>query len=331
MNGKNKIEVAALGELLIDFTMVDADADGYPTLAAHPGGAPANFLATLSKLGVKTAMLGKVGDDKFGSVLADTLIKHGIDTSGLIHDKSVFTTLAFVTLDSKGDRDFSFARKPGADTCISFDEIDTSIIDDAKVFHFGSLSLTDEPARSATYKAVEYAKKQGKIISYDPNLRKPLWNDLDEAKKQILWGLSLADVVKISDDEVEFLFGLEPSAGAEYIMSNYNTKLVFVTCGENGCYYRNALASGYSQSFNAVTVVDTTGAGDVFAGSVVYKLLQYGKAPEALSNAELDDIARFASVNAGLSVAKQGGISGIPEPEDVMKILKGNSYENNCK
>lgn len=321
MNNNNTAQVVALGELLIDFTMTDSNADGYPTMSAHPGGAPANFLATLSKLGIKTAMLGKVGDDKFGSVLTDTLKKHDIDTRGLIHDKSVFTTLAFVTLDSKGDRDFSFARKPGADTCISFDEIDVSLIDNAKVFHFGSLSLTDEPARSATYKAVEYAKKHGKIISYDPNLRKPLWNDLAEAKKQILWGLSQADVVKISDEEVEFLFGLEPSAGAEYIMTNYNTKLVFVTCGEKGCYYKNSVANGHMPSLEGVVAVDTTGAGDVFAGSVVYKMMQYGKAPENLNKTELDEIARFACANAGLSITKQGGISGIPDPEDVFELL----------
>lgn len=322
MNDKNKIEVVALGELLIDFTMVDADADGYPTLAAHPGGAPANFLATLSKLGVKTAMLGKVGADKFGCMLADTLNKHNIDTSGLIHDKSVFTTLAFVTLNSKGDRDFSFARKPGADTCISFDELDLSLIDNAKVFHFGSLSLTDEPSRISTYKAVEYAKSQGKIISYDPNLRKPLWNDLSQAKEQILWGLEQADVIKISDDEVEFLFGLEPEAGAEYIIHNYNAKLVFVTCGDKGSYYKNAVVQGFMPSLENIEVVDTTGAGDVFAGSVIYKLLQYGKSPDTLNNAELDDIAKFACVNAGLSTTKQGGISGIPDLEDVHKVLK---------
>lgn len=321
MNNKDKAQVVALGELLIDFTMVGADNQGYPTLAAHPGGAPANFLATLSKAGIKSAMLGKVGADKFGDILTATLAEHGIDTSGLIHDETVFTTLAFVTLDSKGDRDFSFARKPGADTCIHFDELDLSLIDDAKVFHFGSLSLTDEPARTATYKTVEYAKQHDKIISYDPNLRKPLWRDLAEAKKQILWGLAQADVVKISDEEVEFLFGLEPVAGAEYIMSNYNTKLVFVTCGDKGCYFRNAVAFGYMPSLENVVAVDTTGAGDVFAGSVIYKLLSYGKSPENLNKTELEDVAKFACTNAGLSITKQGGISGIPDIDDVLQLL----------
>ena len=168
------MDVVALGELLIDFTCQSVDGEGYPTMAAHPGGAPANFLAALSKFGAKTALLGKVGTDAFGKLLTATLQQAGIETKGLVATDDVFTTLAFVTLDEHGDREFSFSRKPGADTCISFDELDLSLIDEAKVFHFGTLSLTDKPARSATYKAVEYAKNAGKLITYDPTLRKPL-------------------------------------------------------------------------------------------------------------------------------------------------------------
>ena len=189
------MDVVALGELLIDFTCQSVDADGYPTMAAHPGGAPANFLAALTKLGAKTALLGKVGADTFGHALIGTLKKAGIDTRGLIVADDVFTTLAFVTLDSTGNREFSFARKPGADIYMTFDELDLTLIDEAKVFHFGTLSLTDEPARTATVKAVEYARAQGKLITYDPNLRRPLWKSLDEAKEQLLWGLGQADVV----------------------------------------------------------------------------------------------------------------------------------------
>ena len=172
------MDVVALGELLIDFTCQSVDADGYPTMAAHPGGAPANFLAALSQFGAKTALLGKVGADAFGKLLTATLAKAGIETRGLIATDQVFTTLAFVTLDDTGNREFSFSRKPGADTCIAFEELDLSLIDEATVFHFGTLSLTDEPARSATCQAVDYAKKAGKLITYDPNLRKPLWTDL---------------------------------------------------------------------------------------------------------------------------------------------------------
>ena len=196
------IDVVALGELLIDFATQSTDGEGYPTMAAHPGGAPANFLAALTKFGAKTALLGKVGSDTFGKLLLGTLQKAGIDTRGMVVTDDVFTTLAFVTFDEHGDREFAFSRKPGADTCLSFEEIDLSLIDEAKVFHFGTLSLTDEPARSATYKAVDYAKKAGKLVTYDPNLRKPLWADLEEAKKQLIWGLGQADVVKISDEEV---------------------------------------------------------------------------------------------------------------------------------
>ena len=258
------MDVVALGELLIDFTTVSADAEGYPTMAAHPGGAPANFLAALSKFGAKAALLGKVGNDTFGKLLVGTLQKAGIETRGLVMADDVFTTLAFVTLDETGNREFAFARKPGADTKLSFAEIDRSLIDEAKVFHFGTLSLTDEPARSATYEAVAYAREKGKLITYDPNLRKPLWKDLEEAKRQLLWGLGQADVVKISDEEVEFLFGLGVEEGAAYILKHYGVKLVFVTCGAEGCYFRNRNAKGHVPSLSGIKVVDTTGAGDIF-------------------------------------------------------------------
>ena len=167
------IDVVAMGELLIDFAPVSVDADGYPTMAAHPGGAPANFLAALARFGASTALLGKVGTDTFGRLLTATLQKAGIGTRGLVADDTVFTTLAFVTLDETGDRAFAFSRKPGADTCLHFEELDLSLIDECRVFHFGTLSLTDEPARSATCRAVAYAQSRGKLITYDPNLRRP--------------------------------------------------------------------------------------------------------------------------------------------------------------
>jgi len=315
------IDVVALGELLIDFTMVGKDADGYPTMAAHPGGAVANFLAALAKFGAKTALLGKVGQDTFGKLLLGTLEKAGIDTRGMVMDSGVFTTLAFVTLDETGDRSFAFARKPGADTCISFEELDLSLLDETKALHFGTLSLTHEPARRATQLAVAYAKERGKLITYDPNLREPLWEDLQEAKEQLLWGLSQADVVKISDNEVQFLFGLEPEAGAEYIMKNFNTKLVFVTCGSEGCCFRNPIASGRVPALQGVKVVDTTGAGDIFGGSALWKLLQFGKAPQELTEQELRQVVSFACASAGLSTMKQGGISSVPELEQVLAAI----------
>jgi len=312
------IDVVALGELLIDFACLSTDADGYPTMAAHPGGAPANFLAALTKFGAKTALMGKVGTDAFGKMLLGTLQKAGIETRGIVKSDDVFTTLAFVTFDDHGDREFSFSRKPGADTCLSFDELDLSLIDEAKVFHFGTLSLTDEPARATTQQAVAYAKSKGKLITYDPNLRKPLWKSMEEAKEQLIWGLQQADVVKISDEEVEFLFGLGVEEGAEYILKNFGVKLVFVTCGPDGCFFKNAAASGKVSSLNGIHVIDTTGAGDIFGGSAVWKLLQTGKAPETLTEGELRDVVSFACTSAGISTTRSGGITSVPEFKEVL-------------
>ncbi|MGI5977707.1 MAG: carbohydrate kinase family protein [Candidatus Limivicinus sp.] len=318
-------DVAAFGELLIDFTCVSTDSQGYPTMAAHPGGAPANFLAALSRLGAGTALIGKVGADAFGRMLIGTLKKAGIETRGIVSDNKVFTTLAFVSLDEKGDREFSFARKPGADTCISFDEADLSLIDEAKVFHFGSLSLTSEPARSATRQLVEYAKAGGKLISYDPNLRKPLWDNLDTAAEQLRWGLGMADVVKISDEEVKFLFDMSPAEGAAHIIDKYGAKLVFVTCGAEGCWFSNKRASGMVPALEGIKPVDTTGAGDIFGGSAMWKLLRKGRAPEELGGDELRDIVSFACAAAGLSTTKPGGISSVPGPEELAAALKTES------
>ena len=315
------MDVVALGELLIDFTCQSVDADGYPTMAAHPGGAPANFLAAINKFGGKTALLGKVGNDTFGRALIGTLKSAGIETRGLIVSDDVFTTLAFVTLDDTGNREFSFARKPGADMAMTFDELDLSLIDEARAFHFGTLSLTDEPARTATVKAVEYARAHGKLITYDPNLRPPLWKNLDEAKEQLLWGLGQADVVKISDNEVEFLFGLSPEEGAAHILQNYGVKLVFVTCGADGCYFKNAVASGHVSALKNAQVVDTTGAGDIFGGTAVWGVLASEKSPESLSTDELHDIVRRACTAAGLSTEKHGGISSIPSEKEIDEAL----------
>ena len=306
-------DVIALGELLVDLAERTKDENGYPTLAANPGGAPGNFLAALSAYGKKTAFLAKVGDDTFGHLLKNTMHRAGIDTRGILISPDTFTTLAFVTFDAHGDRSFAFARKPGADTQLTFDELDLSLIDETRVFHFGTLSLTDEPARTTTYRAVEYAKTHGKLVTYDPNLRKPLWRSLDEAKEQMLWGLRQADVVKISDEEVEFLFGLGAREGAQYILGHFPAKLVFVTCGADGCWFQNRNAGGHVDSLKNIKVVDTTGAGDIFGGSAVWKLLQTDKAPEDLDEAELREIVSFACRAAGLSTMKHGGISSVPD------------------
>ena len=309
------MDVVALGELLIDFACLSTDGDGYPTMAAHPGGAPANFLAALTKYGAKTALLGKVGTDAFGKMLTDTLAKAGIETRGIVADENVFTTLAFVTFDDQGDRKFSFARKPGADTCLRFEELDLSLIDQAKVFHFGTLSLTDEPVKTATEQAVHYAKERGKWITFDPNLRKPLWKD--DARAAMLWGLHQADFVKISDEEVEFLWGCDEKEAGKKLLTEFGVKLALITMGPKGAYLVNETASAYAAS-PKVNPVDTTGAGDICGGSAVSQILRIGKPMETLNEEELSQIVRFASTAASLSTEKPGGIPAIPEYDTVM-------------
>lgn len=314
------LDVVALGELLIDFAAKSTDAAGYPTMAANPGGAPGNFLAALNAYGKKTAFLGKVGQDAFGRLLLSTLEQAGIETKGIVTDSSVFTTLAFVTFDEHGDRSFSFARKPGADTQLRWEEIDTQLIDDAKVFHFGTLSLTDEPARTATQKAVAYAKSKGKLVSCDPNLRLPLWPSEDAAKEQILWSLRQADVVKISDNEVEFLWGCTPEAGAEKLLEEFGVSLAMVTLGPDGCLLKTKSAA-YRARCPKVHPIDTTGAGDIFGGSAMARLLELAKPPRELTADDLAYIGTFAATAASLSTEHSGGIPSIPNKDAVLEAM----------
>ena len=314
-------DVIALGELLIDFASRSVDADGYPTMAAFPGGAPGNFLAALNAYGKKTAFLGKVGDDTFGHLLLGTLNRAGIETKGVVVDPQVFTTLAFVTFDETGDRSFSFARKPGADTQLTWEEVDQSMIDEAKVFHFGTLSLTGEPARTTTKKAVAYARSQGKLITCDPNLRKPLWASMDEAREQILWSLRQADVVKISDDEVDFLWGCTPEEGARKLLQEFGVDLAMVTMGPKGCLLRTANA-GCATAGPKVTPVDTTGAGDIFGGSAVSRLLDLNKKIADLTNEDLKFIGSFAVTAASLSTEVSGGIPSIRDEAVVLERMR---------
>lgn len=315
-----KYDVTALGELLVDFALKGTDEDGYPTLAANPGGAPGNFLAALSACGRKTAFLGRVGEDNFGSLLLNTLEKTGIETRGIQVDPHTFTTLAFVTLDGKGERAFSFARKPGADTQLRWEELDTDLIDESAVFHFGSLSLTDDPARTATRRAVAYAKERGKLITYDPNLRLPLWRGEEEAKEQILWGLKQADVVKISEEEVVFLWDCPPEEGADRLLDQFGVGLVMVTLGPKGSILKTR-RSRYMAACPEVRAVDTTGAGDIFGGSAVARLLELGKAVEELSVEDLAYIGRYAATAASLSTEKAGGIPSIPDRQRVLERM----------
>lgn len=314
-------DVVAIGELLIDFAPVSTDDAGYPTLKAQPGGAPGNFLAALQKYGCTTALMSKVGEDAFGNLLVNTLDTLGISTKGIVKDPSVFTTLAFVTLDATGNREFSFARKPGADTRLRVEELDTALLDSCKVLHFGTLSLTGEPARSATKAAVAYAKEHGKLISFDPNLRKPLWPNDEVAKEQIEWSLHQADIVKISDEEIEFLWGISPEEGTQKLLREYGVRLVYATLGPKGCHFANAQGYGEVASPTGIHVVDTTGAGDIFGGSAMSQFLRLNKEPEELTVEEMRAVTRFACCAASLSTQTHGGIVSVVPEADVRKII----------
>ncbi len=314
-------DVVALGELLIDFAPFSVQENGYPVLAAQPGGAPGNFLAALAKYGRSTAMIGKVGNDLFGRLLVSTLKEAGVCTDGVILDPDQFTTLAFVALDAGGNRDFSFARKPGADTCLQPEEVNESLLQGSKVFHFGTLSLTDEPAASATRKAVALAKSLGLLISLDPNLRKPLWPREEDAKAAVEWSLRQADIVKISDEEIDWLWGLPPEDGARKLLREYGVSLVYATLGPKGCHGATKNASVTVSSPSGIHVVDTTGAGDIFGGSAMSRFLDCGKSPADLTAEELAGIIRFACAAASLSTQKHGGISSVPEKTDVLSCV----------
>ena len=313
-------DVVALGELLVDFTQSEKNEAGYPVLSAHPGGAPGNFLAALSAYGKKTAFIACVGDDAFGRMLTQTIRQAGIDVSGVQVSRDAFTTLAFVTLDAHGDRTFSFARKPGADTQLCWEKIDAGQIAQTRVFHFGTLSCTQDPVWTATQRAVAYAKAHGAWITFDPNYRVSLWPGEDLARERMLWGLKQADIVKISDEELDFLWGCGAEDGAGRVLT-LGAKLVMVTCGAHGCLLKTARAS-YRCGCPAVEPVDTTGAGDIFGGSAAAKLLELGKAPESLEQEELAQIARFAVTAASLSTEKFGGIPSIPARRRVEEKMR---------
>lgn len=313
-------DVVALGELLIDFTAVGQNDAGGPILSAHPGGAPGNLLAALSAYGCKTAMLGKVGTDAFGDMLLQALERAGIDHRGVVRDGGVFTTLAFVTLDEHGERSFHFARKPGADTALRFEEVDLARVDGCRDFHFGTLSLTHRPAREATEQAVAYARERGKWVSFDPNLRPPLWDDLAQARERMLWGLERSDIVKISGEEVRFLWDCGAEEGASRL-HGLGVKLAFVTSGAGGCYVSGNGFACHVPALAGVEPVDTTGAGDIFGGAALSRLLQTGKELSALTGDDMLHAAKFATVAAGLSTQRPGGISSVPALEEVLDRL----------
>ena len=318
---KKHIDVAALGEFLVDFTCNGASAQGNPFYEANPGGAPCNVLAMLAKLGKKTAFIGKVGDDQFGHLLRQVGLEAGISMDSLVMDPHSHTTLAFVKTAENGDRDFSFYRDPGADTLLTPDEVPEDVIARARIFHFGSLSLTGEPVRSATQKAVALARTAGCILSFDPNLRPPLWNTLEQAREQIYWGLAQCDIAKISDDELLFLTGeTDFDAGAAKLTSQFpNLRLVNVTAGAQGsiAYYQGLRV--FQPGLSLGGVIETTGAGDTFCACVLNFLLDHDL--EYLTSQDLSQMLRFANAAAYLVTTRRGAIRSMPEPEQVLALL----------
>lgn len=314
-------DVVAMGEILIDFTFQGYNSDGRRLFAQNAGGAPANVLVSIQKLGGKTAFLGKIGDDMHGSFLKETLDSEKINTEGLIIDGKYFTTLAFVSLSNSGERSFSFARKPGADTKISKSEINTDLLKQTKVFHVGSLSLTDEPARTATFFAVNFAKENGAIISYDPNYRANLWKNEKIAKKHMQSLMPLVDIMKISDEETELLTGKSDIKKAAKALYNKGVKVVVVTLGEKGAYVYNKDGGAFVKPFDC-KVVDTTGAGDSFWGGFLHKLTQSGESLDALNLSDLVNFAKFGNAVASLCVEKKGAIPAMPCLNDVLERIK---------
>lgn len=315
-----KIDVVSLGELLIDFTVNGKSEQGNFMFEANPGGAPCNVLAMLKKLGKKTAFIGKVGQDMFGNILKNTLDEIGIGTSSLMMDSEYNTTLAFVYTAEDGDRSFSFYRKPGADMMLTEEEIDEDLIKNAKIFHFGTLSMTDEGVRKATKKAIKCAKDHGLLISFDPNLRPPLWKSLDAAKEQILYGLSQCDVLKISDEELEFITNCkEIEKGVKILEDNYNIQLIMVTMGKKGsmAFYNGMTAR--KETFNQIKAVDTTGAGDTFWGCTLNFVLEYGI--DNLDESILNEILLFANAAATIVTTRKGAIRSMPEKDEVLKLI----------
>jgi fructokinase len=316
-------DVTALGELLVDMTQNGVSEQGNPLFEANPGGAPANVLAMLRRLGRRCAFLGKVGRDSFGDLLEQTLRDAGIDAGGLRRDPEVPTTLALVHSLPGGERDFSFYRAPGADIRLRPDELDRDRLRSCRIFHFGTLSLTDEPCRSATAEAVREAKAAGALLSFDPNLRQPLWPSPDSAREQIAWGLARCDILKIADNELLFMTGeTDFDRGAAALRARYpGIRLFCVTAGAGGSYACCGEARAFAPAFALGGVVDTTGAGDCFCACVLDYVLAHGT--EGLGEGQLSEMLRFANAAAGLVTTKKGALRSMPERRDVEALLAG--------
>lgn len=318
-----EIDIVALGELLIDFTESGYSKNGMKLFEQNPGGAPANLLTAASHMGCSTAFVGKVGNDMHGHFLKETLKKEGIDTRAVLEDTEYFTTMAFVELDERGERSFSFARKPGADTMLRKEELDEKLLSNCKIFHFGSLSLTNEPSRSATLEAVSIAKKAGVIISYDPNYRASLWKSECTAVEEMKKVISLADIMKVSDEESLLLTGASNYEDASDEFLKMGIKLVAITLGKQGVLVARKDQREIFDAFS-VNTVDTTGAGDSFWGGFLSRLLSYNQAIEKLEWEEISQCAVTGNAVAALCVQSRGGMPSIPGKDDVELFIRNN-------
>lgn len=324
---KKVYDVVSVGELLIDLTENGLSEQGNMLFEANPGGAPCNVLAMLNKLGAKTAFIGKVGNDFFGKLLKDTLEELGIDTRNLLMEEEVRTTLAMVHTLKDGDRDFSFYRNPGADMMLKSEEIQEDLVKNTKIFHFGTLSMTHRGVREATKKAVELAKESGAIISFDPNLREPLWDSLEVAKDQVRYGISKCDILKISDNEIKWLTGKDDyTEGVNSIRKEYDIPLILVSMGKEGsrAYYEDKMVE--VASYLHRNTIETTGAGDTFCACVLDYVLKNGI--YNLNTEQLRDMLKFANAAASLITTKKGALKVMPEVSEVYEIL---DYEKGMK
>lgn len=318
-----KFDVIALGELLVDFTMNGESEQGNQLFEACPGGAPCNMLAMLSKLGKKTAFIGKVGKDQFGVLLKNTLTKVGIDASQLMVDEEINTTLAFVHTFADGDRDFSFYRNPGADMMLQAHEINKEFVENTRLFYIGTLSMTHPGVREAARKAVQIAKEAGCLIAFDPNLRPPLWSSLELAREQMEYGFTQCDILKIADNEIQFVTGMEDyNEGIRFLQETYHIPLILLTLGKDGsrAYYKDICVE---RAGFVCETIETTGAGDTFCGSVLNYVLEHDFAN--LTADELLEMLTFANAAAALVTTKKGAMLAMPEKEDVLAFIK--SYD----
>lgn len=317
-------DVVALGELLIDFTENDTSIQGNPVLEANPGGAPCNVLAMLNRLGHKTGFIGKVGQDMFGMQLENALKEVGICTDGLVKDEKIHTTLAFVHTLEGGDRDFSFYRNPGADMMLTEEELNINMVENCRIFHFGSLSMTHEACRNATKKAIITAKKNGAVISFDPNLREPLWESLDAAREQIEYGMSQCDILKISDNEIQWFTGeSDYDKGVEWLQRKYPIRLILVSLGKEGSRaYMNGRCV-HADPFLQENTIETTGAGDTFCACVLHYVLEHGLLE--YSKEELKELLTFANAAASLITTRKGALRVMPKKNEIIELLKSST------